>query len=173
MSQTLRKLFFLGSLLCCLVGCGFHLRGHEPLPPQLDVLYLETDEPYGPLTKQLQQILTSIGVALAPDATMAPVTLRIIADTYGQQLTAQSSSGQLNTYILTYTLTYQLLDKQGRFLQHVQVITTSRSYTISANQVLGDTAVQTSLQNDMRSDAINQLLNRLRARNTQKALAQP
>lgn len=172
MKQLFAKFLLLCSLALSLPGCGFHLRGHEPLPPELHVLYLQSADPYDPLTKELRQVLQTIGVIMAQDSVSAPVTLQIINENFSQQLGAQGAGGQLTTYVLIYTLAYQLLDPKDRVIQASQTITSTRNYQVNANQLLGDLSVQESLKEDMRRDLINQLLNRLRSRNTLKALVQ-
>jgi LPS-assembly lipoprotein len=172
MQKKLGKLFLLLILVCSLTACGFHLRGYAPLPPELHTLYLQSNSPYSALTKQLQQVLKSSGVILVQDSQDAPLTLQILSDNFGQQITGQGASGQISTYQLSYTVSYQLLDAKGRVVQPPQMVGTTRSYAINSNQILGDTTVQTGLKDDMRRDLIYQLLNRLRSRNTLKALEQ-
>ena len=161
-------------ILLCLIlaGCGFHLRGHEPLPPQLHVLYIQSDNPYGAFTKLLNRTLHGIGIILAKSSKDAPYTLQIISETSNQELTSQGASGQLSTYLLTYSVVYQLLDVHGRVISGPTTVTASRSYSAAANQILGDTNVQSSLKSDMQLDAVVQLLNHLRSRNSVQALKQ-
>jgi LPS-assembly lipoprotein len=171
MKITSLKLFLIASLLLSLTACGFHLRGHEPLPPQLRTLYLESSDPYGEFTKQLQQVFRSIGVTLVQTSQAAPVTLQILSESTGQQFAGQGVSGLVTTYVLSANATYQLLDAHGGVVQAPQTVTTTRNYTVNSNQVLGDLNVQSGLQDDMQRDLINQLLNRLRSRGTARALA--
>lgn len=155
-----------------IAGCGFHLRGHEPLPVQLHTMYLESNQPYSSLTKQLQQTLQSVGVTLTQTAQAAPVTLQLLQDNFTQTTTAIGSGLQTSTYLLNYSISYQLLDNKGRVLQAPQTINTTRNYSITSNQILGDTNVQANLKDEMQRDVIYQLFNHLRSRNTLKALGQ-
>lgn len=168
----LRKILCLFFLSFILSGCGFHLRGHEPLPPQLHILYLETASPYSPLTKQIQQTLNSIGIILVPCAQQAPVTLKILCSDFTQVITSIGSSGQITTYLLTQTITYQLMNCKGCVIHGPLIACTTRTYSIAANQILGDTAALNSLRIEMQRDVIYQILNHLRAPNTQAALRQ-
>ena len=157
-------------LLLSLAGCGFHLRGQQELPPQLHRIYLQSYDPYSPLTKQIRQTLHTVGVVIVQQPQAAPVTLQIISEQSGQQVTGQGVSGQLTTYMLSYTMVYQLLDTQGRPLQEAQMITTTHYYSIGANQLLGDTQIQQNFQNTMRNEVIDQLLYRLNSENTRYAV---
>lgn len=160
-------LFFISLTLS---ACGFHLRGHQPLPPELHVIYIESSTPFSEFSKRLEQTLRSIGIVVTTCPQDARITLHIIAQTVKHQLTSQGSNGQLSTYLLSYYVSYQLVDAAGRVLQCPQTIIETRSFQISANQLLGDTNVQDTLVDSMRRDIIYQLLERLRSRGTLQAL---
>lgn len=161
---------FLLSLL--LAGCGFHLRGYEPIPCQLRILYLQTDQPYSPLSKKIKQTLQSVGICVVPTRQQAPITLQILCSDFAQAITNVGSSGQVTTYLLTQTISYQLTDSNCRVIQCPQTASTTRTYSIAANQILGDTAALNSLRNDMQRDVIYQILNHLRSHCTQATLQQ-
>lgn len=163
--------FFIVILLLSVTGCGFHMRGYEALPPQLQHLYIQSNNPYSPLTKQLQQMLRSSGIVISSTAQAASVTLKVLGDDNGRQITSQGVSGQLATYMLSYSVTYQLIGNDGHVIQEPQTITTTRNYVVSANQILGDLSVEQNLQNEMRRDVINQLIQRLYSKNTSQALS--
>ena len=146
-----------------ITGCGFHLRGHEPMPPQLKVLFLQTAKPFSKLTKDLQRIFQRSGVLLTCNSHNAPVTLQIMVDNFTQSTTSIGSSGQVTTYILNYTIVYQLLDSCGHVLVPPQTITSTRSYAITSNQLLSNINALSSLQDEMRRELIYQLFNRLRS----------
>ncbi len=165
------KLSFSFLLLLAVTGCGFHLRGHQPLPEELKVLHLQTNSPYSDFTKQLKSFLTSAKVVLVDTSQAAPLTLQILSERSSQQLASVSASGQTNAYSLLYTVTYVLLDRQGQPIQAPQTVSTSRSYSVTSNQVLGDTNVQNILIAQMQRDVIYQMLNRLSSPRTVQMLA--
>lgn len=157
-------------MLFALTACGFHLRGREPLPPQLHTLYLESNSPYSELTKQLRHVLQSIKITLASSPQAAPVTLQILTDNFNQQVTSIGTSGQTSTYLLTYTVSYQLLDYSGKVIAGPETVTNSHSYSITTNQVLGSINNQVILEGQMRREIIFQILDRLRSPHTVQAL---
>jgi LPS-assembly lipoprotein len=169
MKKLITYLFIL-FISTILAGCGFHLRGYKPLPPQLHVIYIETSAPYSELTKRLTQTFRSMCIIVTTCPQDAPITLHILSHTITHQLTSQGANGQLSTYLLTYLVSYQLIDSQGHVLQCPQTIIATRSFQISANQILGDTNVQDTLVDSMRRDVIYQLLERLQSRGTLQAL---
>lgn len=161
-------IFLLFTLL--LTGCGFHLRGYEPLPPQLHILYLETSAPFSPFNKQLRQTLRSMGICFVTCVAKAPITLQLLDESFSQTTTSVSSGGQVTTYLLTQTISYQLKDLRGNILQGPQCVSTSRSYSISSSQILGDTSALENLRMEMERDVVYQLLNHLRSPSTLQAI---
>jgi len=162
---------------CCifalLIGCGFHLRGQTSLPPQLKRIYLQSETPFSLLTLQFQQTLKTMGVTIVEQRQAAPITLRLMADTFSQFATGTSTTNQLTTYTLNYTVSYQLLDQQGKALIEPRQVSINRSFTANNNQMLGSTNEQTLLQQDMRREAAMQILNQLNAKAIMKAITKP
>lgn len=152
-----------------LTGCGFHLRGHEPIPVSLRTLALRTNDPYSAFTKQLQQTLRYSKVCLVANA---PFTLQILGENFTQLTTSMGSGGYTTTYLLTDTVSFQLLNSQQSVLGIPQVVTTTRNYSIVTNQVVSDNAAIETLRVDMRRELIFQLLNRLRSPKMQAAMQQ-
>lgn len=169
MKKTLLALFFI-FLTIPLSGCGFHLRGYEPLPPQLKVIYLQTSEPYSAFIKQLKKTLYDVGVLLTENSDQSAVTLEINSAILTQTPTNFGSNGQVTTYLLTYTVTFQLLDRHGKTILGPESVTTTSNYSITSNQILGDMNAQQNLESDLRRDAIYQLLSRLRSYSTMEVL---
>lgn len=158
------------SINFALTACGFHLRGYEPIPAQLQTLYLQTDTQHSSFTKELTQSLQSAQITLVKDSVNAPLILQILNEGSTQQATSSGSGGQTTTYLLIYTVKYQLLDQVGNIVLPKQTITITRNYSVSANQLLGDTNTRNMLLGDMQRDAIYQILNRLRMPSTLQAL---
>lgn len=169
--KIIYSLFFIMSCFL-LTGCGFHLRGHEPLPPQLHTLYVKSDNPYGAFTKSLERTLHGIGVIVVQDPKQAPYTLQILSEDFSQELTSQGASGQLSTYVLVYTVSYQLVAINGTIIKGPSIVTSTRSYSAASNQISGDINIQNSLKDDMQLDAVVQILTHLRARSTVQLLTQ-
>jgi LPS-assembly lipoprotein len=167
--KIIYSLFFIVSCFL-LTGCGFHLRGHEPLPTELHTMYVKSDNPYGAFTKLLERTLHGIGVTLVQEPTQAPYTLQILSEDFSQQLTSQGASGQLSTYLLVYTVSYQLVNANGTIIKMPSNVTATRSYSAAANQISGDINIQNSLKDDMQLDAVVQVLTHLRSHSTVQLL---
>jgi LPS-assembly lipoprotein len=165
----MKKIFVL-LMSFLLSACGFHLRGQTELAPALRKLQLQTNAPYSPLTKELQRTLTERGIQLITPPETAPLTLSILNDAFSQQTTNLSPASQVTTFTLNYVITYQLKNATGRVLRGPLRATATRIYNVNSNQILGSTNEQPLLQQDLRRDAIAQLLYQLSARETVEAL---
>lgn len=170
MRQNAIRLIIILIGLYTISGCGFQLRGHCALPQQLRLLYIQSNDPYGSFTKQLKQAFLARNTILTCSASRAPVTLDILSDAITHQTSSISASTQLIQYQLTYTVIYQLLDRFGRVIQPPQMISTTRTYSVNINQMLAGGDAQAQLAQEMRRDVIFQLMTRLCAPNTLRAL---
>lgn len=157
--------------LLFLEGCGFHLRGQTQIAPELQVLYLQTAEPYGPFAIQLKRGLQSMGIVFVNSIKDAPRVLHILNDSLGQQLTAISANTQVRTYVLTYFITFQIEDAHGQVILPPQTVSTVSTYETSVIQTLGDRDVLNTVQEEMRRDAIGQIINRLNAKKSRLVLS--
>lgn len=166
----MQKLFLTTLLVLSLTACGFHLRGYEPLPPQLKVLHIESNSPGSLLAHELTQTLENSGIVIEKNAKAAPITLQILYDRLARQATSIGAGGQTTAYFLTYTATYQLIDRQGRIIAGPHSVSTTRNYSVTANQLLGDVNTEATLLEDMRRDIIHQMITRLDSPNTLRAL---
>ncbi len=168
------RLSFLACLLTVLTACGFHLRGHGSvavLPSQLKVLFVESKQPYGALTQEVEQMLRGMGVKLVNTAQAAPYTLAILSAQTSQQTTGMSPTTQVSTYALSYSMTYQIMDKAGHIVVAPRSLMASRSYASNSNQILSSNYEYAQLENDMRRDVISQMINQLGAKEILQALA--
>lgn len=162
---------------CCvfvfLIGCGFHLRSQAYLPPQLKRVYLQSEAPLSLLTTQFQQTLKNMGVTLADNQQTAPITLKLVTDKFSQIAIGTGTTNQLTTYTLTYTVSYQLFDPRDRAIIEPRQVAINRSFTTNNNQMLGSTNEQTLLQQDMRREAIMQIMNQLSTKSIINAITKP
>jgi LPS-assembly lipoprotein len=156
-------------LFCLLLtACGFHIRSHTDLSPQLKVLAIENTDPHSTLTPLLSQNLKELGVTIRQEA---PVTLLILNENFSQSKAVLGTAQQVNTVSLSYTVTFVLKDYTQKTLISPITLTTSTSYLQNANQILGDTTMLPSFQQELIRNMTSQILSHLSARNTAHALS--
>lgn len=100
---SLPLLFLAGVIL---VSCGFHLRGYTPLPSELQVLYVQSDQPYSAFTQALEATLVSRGFVLVNSPEEADLTLEILKEERDDQIGAISASTETRQYLLYNTVTF-------------------------------------------------------------------
>ncbi len=166
----MRILFWI--LLClCLSSCGFHQRTAPTLSPPLQTIYIQTNDPYGQLTKNLHLYLKMSGVHLAKTQSDATSTLEILSENTSEQLLNISGTQSTRQYNLTLTVTYRIMDNRGNVLVDTQTATETRPLTINANQMLSGSNQAVSLYQQMRQVIIYDIISRLASRDITTLLA--
>ncbi len=165
MSMSIRFCQIFCSLLLVLTlsGCGFQLRGYgnqQTLP--FHTLYIDANPPYTHFNKALRQALIAVGVdvRLSPPA---PITLHILSQNFTRTMTSLGNAGQTTTYLLSFTILFQLSDSAHHKLSPLQTVRATRNFSITSNQLGGDLNTQIDLQEDMQRDVIQQLIAQLAA----------
>lgn len=143
-----------------LTACGFQLRGHCEFSLPFHTLSLESKQPYSSFTKALQKALAAAGVNTLRASLTSP-RLQILAQTFTRTATSLGNAGQTTTYLLVYNILFQLVDCTGHILLAPQQIQTTRTFSITSNQLAGDLNTENDLRENMQQDVIQQLLIRL------------
>lgn len=150
-------------LALTLNGCGFHLGGYSAGKGQIipfQTLNLKSHlPPYSNFNKALQETLNSFGINTQESS--APITLEILSENFRRTLTSLGNAGQTTTYLLSYTVRFQLIDTQQRVVLPPQHIVVTRNFSITSNQLGGDLNTQLNLQEEMQRDVIQQLIIRI------------
>lgn len=163
------KLTLLTFVLVILASCGFHLRGQTDFPPQLNPLYIDSQQPYGPFERILRQSFSKSNINVVQSANEANATLKIISSTITQSSAAISPNNQILQYNLVLTIAYSILDRQGKVVV-TQSVATTKSFTANSNQMLGTNTQQNSIEITMRHDAAFLLTSQLTSTQTRDAL---
>lgn len=145
-----------------LAGCGFALRGSTP-DSQLafDSVYL--DVPTGtPLERDLRTSIRSQRTAkLVEDPKVAAVALRVLDDKQERKVLTLNSQGQVREFSLTYRIRYELTDKNNKKLLPPSEIALQTILSYSESQVLAKEQEEKLIFDDMRRDAVSQVMRQL------------
>lgn len=156
--------------LFSLTACAFKLRGQNELPPALRVLYVESDDPYGQFNIKLQNTLRSSDVTLVDSPSSAKVILQISKPVLADRGVTIGSSNQTRIYNISYSVRYVLKTPQGKPILPPQTLTSSRSLTLSPNQLLESNNQLTLLEQEMQRELITLLFDRLTSQQVAQAL---
>jgi LPS-assembly lipoprotein len=149
------------------------LRGNYNFSPNLQQLYIDNNQPFDPLVLEIKHTLKNSGITLVDQANQAHYILQINKINQAPVLQSTSTTNQISTYLMQYTVAFSLTDATGKVLIPQQQVTSSASYTISSTQLSTNFTSQPELLPELRQDVIFQLMNRLSSNNAKKALAYP
>lgn len=154
-----------------LSGCGFTLRTTKSLPPQLQQVYYQTDNPYGAFELGFKRALkaSSVKMLTAPNTT-APV-LRVTSTWSPPSTTTSMSSTSGRTYNLNYTAIVSINDASGKLLLSPQTVSVTRDINLQSNEIVEITPQVEIAKQEMQQELSTKILNVLCAKNTFRALA--
>lgn len=157
----MRKLLI--PVLLLLTACGFHLRGSVELPPELAAINVQDAKPGTDIAPALRSALKSSGVQVSD---MTSMVLALKAEQYGKRVLSVDSSGRAQEYGLSYTVRFLLkqdaLKGEGGVVWLAEEsVTQTRDLRFDATAVLGTASEEAQLREEMRRDAVSQILRRL------------
>lgn len=144
-----------------LAGCGFRLRGPQPLAFGTIHLGVRTSSGIGALLAR--QIAASGTTQVVADPALADVRLQIIRNRPEREILSLTGTGKVREYQLSHELGFQLVDRAGNILIAPTLLTTRRDYTFEDDQILAKEQEEDLLEQDMEKELVQQLMRRLAA----------
>lgn len=153
---------FLLSATVLLSACGFHLRGHnlKGATFAFHSIYLRAPAET-PFVAALRSGLEAYKLELAASTDKADLTLQIVSETQDKQILALSGGGQVREYQLHYRVSFRAYDRQQQDWLPAGMIELQRDLNYDNSQILAMAQAEEQTYQDMRSDAVQQLLRRL------------
>lgn len=149
-------------VVCGLTACGFHLRGSGGTAAlDVDGLYISQGPASGELVTALGRALRSAGATLADDRSAARVVLDLKDERRDKRVLSVGSAGKVQQYELHYAITFAAADAAGKVLAETQTVSLMRNITYNESDVLAKGNEEQRLLDDMRRDAIRQVVLRL------------
>jgi LPS-assembly lipoprotein len=146
-------------LALLLVGCGFHLRGQAALP--FETLYLQIQNERSPFAQELRNGLKNAGVRLAATSAEAQVVLEIASEYPEKKILTLGAGGRVLEYQLSYRVSLRMYDPQQNDWLPAQEMLLRRDFTWDDTQVLAKQQEELMLNENMRSDMVQQIVRRL------------
>ena len=148
-------------MLLLLAGCGFHLRGQGEYRLPFKTLHVQSANDYSPLVIELKRALQGAGVQLVDLPENAQLTFHIVAETAGKQILSLSGAGRVREYQLRFSVSFRAFDNtQHDWLPPAEIVLL-RNLSYDDAQILAKEQEDALLYQNMRSDAVQQLLRRL------------
>lgn len=163
----MQRLVLIALLSVLLPACGFHLRGHEPIPAFLQSITLRTPLSHSEFTREMKLALEQRHIM--PEG--GDLLLDIVHEGFTRQTSTVDSSARAAEYTLTYTVDFRISQNDGSLIGPPQSLILRRSYQYSTNTVVGKNTEEDMLIQELRRDASQQIARQLAALKTLPALA--
>jgi LPS-assembly lipoprotein len=144
------------ALVCAiaLTACGFQMRGVANL--SFSKLYIQG--PTLTITKDLVKLLKVNGVTIVTDPKKAELMLEMMSETNEKRILSLSGGGLVREYELFYHLNFRLRDPSSEVWGETLRIEERRDFSYDDSQLLAKQFEEASLIQDMKTDAIRELM---------------
>lgn len=159
MRLTLLSLALAFTLL--LSACGFHLRGHNAFALPFQTLYVKSGNDFAPFIVELKRAIEANNVRVVGSAEQAQLTLEIVHEIMDKQILSLSGGGRVLEYRLQYRVSLRLYDLKQRDWLPPEEISLQRDFSYNDAKVLAKEQEEAMLYQDMRNDAVQQILRRM------------
>jgi len=151
-------------LLVTLSACGYHLRGYADLPFR-SIYISNTNTPLG---RDLKRSLQANGVSVVNNAESADLSLEFLTDATEKRILSLGSStgtstGAVREFELFHRVAYRLRPKDSETWTPSELIENRRDFSYSDSEVLAKAYEENMLYENMRTDAVRQLIRKLSA----------
>lgn len=145
-----------GLVLCLLAmsSCGFQLRGVNDIA--FKSLYLQGQNVS--IARDLKRALLSNGVALVPTPEQADLMLEILSESAEKRILSLSGTGRVREFELNYQVNFRIKDPSNELWGMPQTISGRRDFTFDDSQLLAKQGEEARLNDDMRADAVRELM---------------
>ena len=146
-------------------GCGWQLRGLEPIPASLNTLRLEIQNPNDEFGRALRRTLGSAGITILATAEESSTTtlLRVSNVRHERRAISTTDLGKAAEYELVSLLEYEVEDSAGNLIAGPEGLLSEKIYVFDQNNVASASQEEQLLRDEMRRELIQQLLRRYRA----------
>jgi len=159
-------------VIVTLTGCGFHLRGAQPLPEAM--ARTQVVAPGGSaLRYELEAQLRGAGGEVVDAAGGESAVLTLHGEKMRSRILSLDTLGRAREYALTLSVAYSLIAADGTVLVPTQNALVERDWRVDPDSVLAQAGEREVIEREMRQAAAQQILRRLRATAGAVTPAQP
>lgn len=146
------------SCLLALSACGFHLRGVGSVSFQ--TMYIQ-DSGAPNIGRDLKRSIKSSGAKVVDSAEKAQISLELMSESNEKRILSLSGTGRVREYELLYHVVFRVRETGSELWSPPQTVEQRRDFTYNDSQVLAKDNEEARLNNDMRTDAIREILRRV------------
>ena len=153
-----RAVFFI-TLMCSLIGCGFHMRGVTDVA--FNSVFIQGNTLV--ISKNLVKSLNTSGVKVLDNPANAELLLEMVGEESEKRILSLAGGGTVNEFELFYRVHYRTKAADAATWSQVQTVEARRDFTYSDANLLAKQDEEKRLNENMRSDVISGILRRLAA----------
>lgn len=157
----LKKTFILTICFLTLIGCGFKLRGSLVIPDYLKTVYISPYQPYEPLQNELRARLRNNHVQILKHDNPKVTRLEISRPASNEQVLAYGSSGEVQRYKLSMSVSYTLITKGQQPIHLHRTIVKSRELNRSNNALLSNEGEEQLVKNELLREVVSEILRQI------------
>lgn len=156
--MSIRALILVVVVSALVAGCGFHLRGSIPLPEQLKVIAVNSQD--AELREEMVSALEAAEAEVVEDAEAARAVLDLHQVNFQRRVRTIDTRGKVTGYTLRYDVRYRVVDEQGEELRGTR-LALQRDYNFDPNDVLQAEEEEESLREDMLDELSQRIMRQL------------
>jgi len=145
-----------------LQGCGWHLRGAQPLPSELQTLHLQTASETSDFARALKRALKASDVTLVDSSTGAPYSLLVSGINQTTRTISTTGTAKVAEYELTSSVTFSVNSQEGEKLVAPTLLSVEKSYLYNSANAVSAYEEESLLRKEMQRDLVQQLIRRYR-----------
>lgn len=174
-----RNIFFSTILLTLLLSaCGFNLRGQASYALPFKSITVRAFNDFAPIVVALKQALQDQGVQIIDasdlpksdqlpedktNASPAQLTLYVTAESTSKQILSLSGAGRVREFQLNYRVMLRVYDQQQQDWIFPATVDLQRNLPYADTLVLAKESEEAQLYQEMRRDAVQQIMRQLKA----------
>jgi LPS-assembly lipoprotein len=151
---------FISAILLLTSGCGFNLRGITQVPLELQTMLVESNDPYGPVTRSIEQQLRLNGIQIEENHSRTDIpTLSILSYSESKDTASIFRDGKTAEHQMILTVSAQVI-MPGKQIYPISVAV-QRTFFDNPLSALAKDAEQELIIKEMREQAAQKIVRKL------------
>jgi len=157
MSANIARRMFVLTMTITLVACGFHLRGLADL--SFNKIHIKNQSMS--ISKDLNVALKSNGVTIVKEPEDAQIQVDMMNEGTEKRILSLGGTGTVREFELFYRVNFRIKDSTEELWGPVQMVEGRRDFSYLDTELLAKSYEEAQLYEDMRRDAVREILRRL------------
>ena len=144
-------------LVCVtMTGCGFAFRGEIDLPPDVETLYIRTNDRFSPFYRELVAAIKTNGLELVDNSIDADAVIDVLEDVTDRRTLSVSARNIPVEFEIYYIVTVSVFIGAQQIVDRQRFVLT-RDYTYDETEVLGKANEEEVLRDALASNLVGLL----------------